>query len=136
MFGHRYESPVEKPIENPAYEYVHAPSESDLGHTSENLPYEVTVIGASESNSTESPAEYLMPSNSDLITCNQCIEHGKPTGACTHRLNPYQSLILTESIFPSTYQQLVPDTKLTTSPLKFGLDTKAESSVERSSQGK
>ena len=105
--GNSHENQVDY-CDNPTYEHVATPSESNPGTAAESVPYQVTVIGAPENACTESPAEYIMPSNMELITCNQCIEHGN-TGVCAHKRNPYQSLIITESSCTSGYQHLKQD---------------------------
>lgn len=107
--GNSRENQVEYSGDNPTYEYVATPSDSNPGTVAESVPYQVTVIGAPENACTESPAEYIMPSNTELITCNQCIGHGNNIGVCTHRRNRYQSLIITESSSPSGYQHLKQD---------------------------
>lgn len=111
--SHRHGNPGENPTEysgdNPTYEYVATPSESNPGIVPESFPYQVAVVGAPENVCTESPVEYLMPGNNELITCNQCIKCANATGICTHRRNPYQSLILTDSSCPSGYQHLIQD---------------------------
>lgn len=122
--GNSRENQVEYSGDNPAYEYVATPSESNPETAAESVPYQVTVIGAPENVRTESPAEYIMPSNTELITCNQCLEH-RNMGICTHRRNPYQSLIITESSGPSGYQHLKQDV-LTQSLKESRHDSKPE----------
>ena len=100
-------------MENLEYEFVETPSENNPEsiYALENLPYQVTVLGEVENTCSSQPVEYLTPSNTELITCDLCIEHGNPTGICTHRrsmaTNSYQSLILTENSSPTAYQELV-----------------------------
>ena len=117
---HNAESPLEHSIDvaNVVYEIVETPPENNAAL--ENLPYQVTVLGEMENPScTNSPVEYLTPKNTELITCDLCIEHGNPTGLCTHRRprtsnsNSYQSLIMTESgSCPTAYQELVQESQI------------------------
>ena len=113
--AHNTESLVHD-MENAVYELVETPSENNPESINalENLPYQVTVLhGEMENMCSKQPVEYLTPSNTELITCDLCIEHGNPTGICTHHYrrssagNSYQSLILTESSCPTAYQELV-----------------------------
>ena len=111
---------LEKDEDNLVYEPVEVPPENSNNsksahhdHAWENLHYKVTVLGEMENMCSEPPVEYLTPRNTEWIACDLCIEHGNPTGACTHRRprsiasNSYQSLILTEGSYPAAYQELV-----------------------------
>jgi hypothetical protein len=71
------ESP-EQDIDNLVYEFVDTPSENNSKEThsaSDYLPYQVTVLSEMGNTCSEEPVEYLTPSNTELITCNLCIEH-------------------------------------------------------------
>ena len=117
---------MEQDVENLEYEFVDTPSENnpkeEAHSASDYLPYQVTVLSEMRNTCSEAPVEYLTPSNTDseLITCDLCIEHGAPMGVCSHKRsgaiasNSYQSLILTESTCPTPYQELVQE-----SPKKF-----------------
>lgn len=119
--AHKAES-MEQDIENQEYEFVDTPSQNnpkeEAHNASDYLPYQVTVLSEMENTCSETPVEYLTPSNTELITCDLCIEHGTPMGVCTHKRsgasNSYQCLILTESTCPTPYQELVQE-----SPKKF-----------------
>ena len=97
------------------YEFVDTPSENnpkkETHSASDYLPYQVTVLSEMENTWSKRPVEYLTASNTELITCDLCIEHETPMGVCIHKRsgasNSYQSLILTESTCPTAYQELV-----------------------------